>query len=100
MSPLTATLRTRETSKVEDMVACAVVQIDVRRWLTELAIHARRQVAAVQLPGWMAFEFVAGGFEDADIRVAIAVVGAPDLAKGSAVADGGALSCGRCALYS
>jgi hypothetical protein len=93
MTPHPTALRTIVTSEVEDLGARAVIEVDALGWFYEGAVHGLGCVAAVELPGWVAGGCEAGRFEDADIWIAVAVGGTPDLALGFAVTDGSSLRC-------
>jgi hypothetical protein len=93
MTPHATAFRTIVASEVEDLGARTVIEVDALGWLYEGAVHGLGCVTAVELPGWVAGGYETGGFEDADVWVAVAVGGTPDLALGFAVTDGRSLRC-------
>lgn len=94
VSPETAALCFGVALEVEDPVRGTVVEVAVFWRLDESAVDVGGCVAAVELPGWVAFYTIACGFVEGDLGVAVAVGGAPDLAGTFAIADGGSLEAG------
>lgn len=77
---------------MEDLSTSAIIEVNAFGWFDESAVDGLWSVAAVEFPGWVACGCETGGFEDANVWVAVAVGWAPDLALGFAVAYGGSLS--------
>lgn len=88
IAPEPTTFRFRIAVPVQDFVCGTVIEVAVLRWLNENALDLLRGIAAVQLPGRVAFVSVLCRLISFEVVITVSVLWSPDFAVNFAVTYG------------